>query len=89
MFVANILGIERRGGVLISHAGVPPSTEPVSQRTIPEKNLTKGGGLRTDFFEKPLKVLGFSFTLGNSKQNKASTVETPQNCVTLHRYFKA
>ena len=44
---------------------------------------TKQGELRTYFFEKPLKFLGFLFNPGNSTQNKASPLETPQNCV-LH-----
>ena len=59
----------------------------------------KQGRLRTYFFEPPppcqagctapLEFLGFYFTPGNSRQNKASPLETPQNCVTLLRNFKA
>ena len=69
--------------------GCSPPIEPVSQWTIPEKNQTGGGGLRTNFFENPLEFLGFCFNHGNSKQNKASPVEIPQNCVTPHRNFNA
>ena len=62
------------------HAGVHPPIEPVSQWTIPEKNKKEGRRwLRTYFFENPLEFLGFCFTPENSKQNKASHLEAPQN----------
>ena len=51
-----------------------------TQWAIPEKSLT--GGLRTYFFEKPPGIFHFFyFNPGNSKQNKASSLEIPQNCV--------
>ena len=53
------------------------------------QKITKQGGLRTYSFEKPLEFLGFYFILGNSTQNKATALETPQNCVTYLRNFKA
>ena len=34
-----------------------------------------GGGWGTPFFAKPLEFLGFCFTHGNSKQNKALPLE--------------
>ena len=43
---------------------------------IPEKKISLG-------------FLGFYFTPGNSRQNKASTLETPQNCVTPLGSFRA
>ena len=73
--------LEKRRG-FTPHAGVFPPIEPVSQWTIAEKKNRGEGGLRTNVFENPLEFLGFSFTAGDSKQNKASPVEIPQNCVT-------
>ena len=75
-------------GFYFPHAVVFHPIEPLSQWTIPEKKQTGEGGSRKNFFENPLEFLGFSFTPENSKQNKTSPVETPQNCVTLHRNFK-
>ena len=88
IFTANILGIwEKR--VFTPYAGVLPPIEPVFLWTIPEKKQTGRRGLRTNFFENLLEFLGFSFTPGNSKQDKASPIEIPQNCVTPDINFKA
>ena len=35
------------------------------------------------------KKIGFYFTLGNSRQNKAAPLETPHNCVTPFENFTA
>ena len=35
------------------------------------------------------KKIGFYFTLGNSRQNKAAPLETPHNCVTPFKNFTA
>ena len=67
---------------------LPLPIEPVSQWTIPEKNKQGGGGLRANLFETPLEILDFSFTPENSKQNKASPVAIPQNCVTPHEILR-
>ena len=48
---------------------------------IPEKNQI--GGVEDILFEKTLEFLGFLSTPGNSRQNKASPLETPHSCV-LH-----
>ena len=63
------------------HAGVHPPIEPVSQWTIPEKNQ-KGGA-------QVVEGILFCFTSENFEQNKASVLETLQNCVTPYRNFKA
>ena len=78
---------EKRRG-FTSHARVLAAVEPVSQWTIPEKNggNREGGGLRTNFFENPLGFLGFCFNPANSKQNKASPKEIPQNCYTPQKF---
>ena len=38
-------------------------------------------------FQKKFQV--FYFTLGNSRQNKGLPLQTPHNCVTLFKNFKA
>ena len=91
IFAVNVLRMwEKRG--FTSHAGVLHPNEPVSQWIIPEKKANRvrgrGWGVRTYFFEIPLGVLGFCFTHENSKENKPSPLETPQNCITPHRKFK-
>ena len=75
IFAVNILRMwEKRG--FTSHAGVLHPNEPVSQWIIPEKKANRvrgrGWGVRTE----------------NSKENKPSPLETPQNCITPHRKFK-
>ena len=67
----------------------PPPIEPVSQWAIPENTKQGGEVVEDKLLKTPWELLGFSFTPGNSKQNKASPVEIPQNCVTSHRNFKA
>ena len=70
------------------HAGVLPPIEPVSQWTFQRKTKQQGGWLRTNLFENPLEFFGFFFTPGNSKENKASPAEIPENCVsyTPHKF---
>ena len=55
---------------------------------IPEKIQT--GVLRTQFLEKDLWNFQIChFTVGNSRQNEASPLEIPQNCVTSIGISKA
>ena len=42
----------------------------------------------TYFFENPWSFQLFYFAPGNSKQNKASPLQTPQNCYTLKLFQK-
>ena len=48
-----------------------------------EENQTgqEAGGVRTYHFAPPLKSLGILLTPGNSRQNRPSPLETPQNFV--------
>ena len=68
--------------------GAPPYWASISM-DYSRKKQTGRRGLRTNFFENLLEFLGFSFTPGNSKQDKASPIEIPQNCVTPDINFKA
>ena len=46
------------------------------------------GGWRQTSLKTPWNFEIFYFIPGNSRQNKASPLETPENCVTPPRIFK-
>ena len=67
---------------------VPFDTLSFSKWSFPEKNQTKGiEGIFS--WKVPLGFIGFLFYPWKFMKNKASSQETPQNCVTPLRTFKA
>ena len=72
---------------------LPKSNKLTMHWAIPEKTKPKqGGGSWGYTFMTPSLPWNFQvsyFTPGNCRQNKALPLETPENCVTLLRNFKA